>query len=289
MALRAPPCGVTASDPSFLAGPVRFAAVDPDRWRLDPTEATRAAGFRFGPGGAHLSRTFMLAEAVELFAAVPPDASASVCREAIVRENVLGKPTAIARQKAGDALRSLYACDPSVPLYRVLRRLWNRDRAGRPLLALLAALTRDPILRATAPSILDLHPGAQLPARHPAAAIRRATGDRMSDSTVVAAAQRSRATWTRAGHLAGRARKVRRRVDPTPGALALAVWLGEREGLGGEALLESRWAEVLDRPLDELTAVAHQAHRLELVDLRAGGGIFDLRTRSLDPGENPAP
>ena len=42
-------------------------------------------------------------------------------------------------------------------------------------------------------------------------------------------------------------RKVRRRVAPTPGAAAMALWLGELQGLAGLSLLDSDWAAVLDR------------------------------------------
>lgn len=289
MALRAPPCGVTASDPSFLAGPVRFAAVDPDRWRIEPTEAATAAGFRFGARGAHGSRTIMLADLTELFRAVPPEADAAAYSGAIVEENALGKATLATRRESRQRLREIYGLDPGIPVFRVLRRLWTRDAPGRPILALLTALARDPLLRLSAPAILPLSPGAVFQKSRLRSVIRAGAGHRFTEGMLDKIARYTASSWTQAGHLAGRVRKVRRRVEPTPGALAFAVWLGEREGLGGEALLESRWAEVLDRPLDELTAVAHQAHRLELVDLRAGGGIFDLRTRSLDPGENPAP
>ncbi len=259
--------------------------MDADHWRLEPAEETVAAGFRFGACGAHTSRTFMLAELADLFAATPPDTDADGYRAAIVTENLLGKPTMSARVHAHKHLRELYGCDPELPIFRVLRRLWDRDESGHPLLALLGALGRDPVLRSTAPAVLPLPTGAQLPSHALVRSVRREAGARLNETSLVAAAQRTGATWTRAGHLAGHGHKVRRRVEPTPGALAFAVWLGEREGLGGEALLESRWADVLDRPFDELADLAHIAHRLDLVDFRAGGGVFDLRTRNPDPGE----
>ncbi len=262
--------------------------MDAERWRLESAERTVAAGFRFGACGAHTSRTFMLAELTDLFSGMPPDADAAAYRAAIVTENLLGKPTMSARVHAHQHLRELYGCDLRLPIFRVLRRLWDLDQPGRPLLALLATLARDPVLRSTAPAVLSLLSQAELPHGALVRSVRRETGERLNEISLVAAAQRTGATWTRSGHFEGHARKIRQRVEPTPGALAFAVWLGEREGLGGKALLRSRWADVLDRPFDDLADLAYRAHRLEFVDLRAGGGVFDLRTRGLDPGEATA-
>ena len=90
------------------------------------------AGPRFGERSVHTSRTIMLADLGELFAAVPPEAVREDYRAAIVDENVLGKATAANRRGTGQRLGELYALDPRVPLFRVLRRLWSVDvRDGR--------------------------------------------------------------------------------------------------------------------------------------------------------------
>jgi hypothetical protein len=45
-------------------------------------------------------------------------------------------------------------------VFRTLRFFWQRDVDAQPLLAALRAYSRDPILRATAPFVLDFQEGA---------------------------------------------------------------------------------------------------------------------------------
>ena len=66
----------------------------------------------------------------------------------------LGKRTAATRKLSLQRLTEFYALDPQVILFRVLRDLWVRNVTSRPLLALLLALARDPLLRATATAVV---------------------------------------------------------------------------------------------------------------------------------------
>lgn len=75
------------------------------------------AGLRFGERSVHTSRTIMLTDLGELFAAVPPEAVREDYRAAIVDENVLGKATAANRRGTGQRLGELYVLDPRVPLF----------------------------------------------------------------------------------------------------------------------------------------------------------------------------
>lgn len=249
----------------------------------EPPPAAERAGFRFGARGSHSSRTIMLAELREILEALPQDADHAAYTEAVVTDNALGKATAASRHHSRQHLRELYGCDPRLPLFRVLRQVWRVDEPGRPLLALLAALARDPVLRAAAPAVVPLPTGAELVRSTFIEVIRTGTGDRFREAVLDKIARNAASSWSQSGHLRGRMRKLRRRVEPTPGALAFAVWLGTREGTGGAALLESRWAAVLDSTPAGLAEVARSAARLGLLDLRVGGGVFEVSAEALDP------
>jgi hypothetical protein len=197
------------------------------------------AGFRFGARGTHGSRTIMLRELTELFAAVPPGANRSDHTAAIVDENALGKPTYTTRLASRQRLIEMYSLDPRLSLFRVLRHLWRVDPGGRPLLAMLAALARDPLLRTTAAPILGLATGEELVRSQFAAVIRAAVGSRLNDAVLDKVARNAASSWAQSGHLKGRVRKIRRRVVPTPGAAAMALWLGHIEGRAGLSLLRS--------------------------------------------------
>lgn len=225
----------------------------------------------------------MLGELSDLLEAVPADTGRDDYVRAIVDENVLGKPTTATRRLTYQRLREVYALDTRIPLFRVLRRLWTADEPGRPLLALLCALARDPLLRATAPSVLSLPAGSELVRALLLDALRESVGSRLSEPVLDKVARNAGSSWCQSGHLAGRVRKIRKRVTPTMGSLVFALWLGTLEGLAGRALLESRWARVLDGSPDQLLQLALQAKQLGLIHARAGGGVLEIDASHLDP------
>src|ERR1700727_1493235 len=104
------------------------------------------AGFRSGHVGTHTSRTMMLAELSAILTVVPRSATRQEYVNAVVEANCLAKPTTSTRRLTLQRLTELYALDPEVPIFRILRRLWDVDSEPRPVLALLAALARDPLL-----------------------------------------------------------------------------------------------------------------------------------------------
>ena len=254
------------------------------------TEALERAGFRFGARGTQSSRSIMVRELGELLDALPADASRVDYATAVVDENILGKPTHATRRATRQRLAELYALDPAVPLFRVLRRLWvfdRRDPRGQRLLALLAALARDPLLRLTAAPVLALAPGEELRWARFKAAIRAGTGSRFNDAVLGKVVGNAASSWTQSGHLEGRIRRKRRTVAPTPAAIAMALWLGKAEGLAGRQLIDSRWAAVLDLRGGMLLPHAMQARRLGLIHLRAAGNVVEVSVRALDPGYRP--
>ena len=241
------------------------------------------AGFRFGASGTHSSRTIMLAELRELLAAVADCRGRANYAAAIIQENVLGKETAVTRRMTNQRLGELYALDPQVPIFRVLRRLWVLDESGQPLLALLCACARDPLLRASAQVVLALAEGAELVRGNLLDAIRQSVDSRLNDAVLGAVVRNVASSWTQSGHLIGRIRKIRRRVSPTPGTTALALWLGTAEGLAGRSLLDSFWTRVLDRSPGELLRLALEAKQLGFIQARAAGSVVEIDARGLDP------
>lgn len=246
------------------------------------------AGLRFGEKGTHTSRTMMSTELTELFEVAPKDATREDYAAAIIEENALGKATTSNRRSTNQRLGELYGLDPSIPVFRVLLRLWEVDRDGRPLLALLTALGRDPLLRTTASTILDLSPGSELVRTVLLEAIGRETEGRLKESIRDKVARNAGSSWTQSGHLNGRVRKIRQVVEPTPGAVAFALWLGGVQGLAGESLLTSGWAQVLDAPPSRLLDLTLRAKQLGLVHARVGGGVVEIDARALDPALNGA-
>ena len=94
-------------------------------------------GFKFGDKGAHTSRTIMLAELSTVLHQRPAPATRSDYAKAVVEENCLGKHTASTRKLSLQRLSELYALDPSVPLFRLLRMFWGNEDRAHAQLALL--------------------------------------------------------------------------------------------------------------------------------------------------------
>lgn len=243
-------------------------------------------GFRFGNKGTHTSRTIMLAEITVLLRTANPTATRSEYLKFIIEDNCLSKRTLATRKLSCQRLSELYALDPEVLLFRVMRRCWYADREGRVLLALLLALSRDPLLRTTAPAILRMRPGEELARQQLTDALGRAVYNRLSDSTLDKVVRNAASSWTQSGHLKGRGRKIRQRVTPTAATTAFALLLGYLTGTRGASLFETFWAQVLDAPVGELMRLAMDARRLGFLDLRQSGGVIDVAfSRLLAPDE----
>lgn len=225
----------------------------------------------------------MLSELSDLLAALPGFATREDYASAIISDNVLGKQTASTRRLTNQRLGELYGLDPQIPIFRVLRRLWEIDWTGRPLLALLCALGRDPLLRATAPTVLSLEVGEELVRSTFVEAVKQSAGDRLNDSILDKVARNAGSSWTQSGHLEGRVRKIRKRVEPTPGAVVFALWFGSLYSLSGEELLATPWTSVLDRTPPELFDLVLRAKQLRLLHARIGGGVIEIDPTTLDP------
>lgn len=104
-------------------------------------------GFRNGDKGVHSSRSMMFANLQRLLDATSVERSYSGYREDLDEENVLGKRSAIYGEHSSCKLKAMYGLDPSITVLRLLRYFWDLDPGeGRPLLALLCATARDPLL-----------------------------------------------------------------------------------------------------------------------------------------------
>jgi len=240
------------------------------------------AGFRYGDKGTHTSRTMMFAELSELLSAVPASATREEYAAAIIEDNALGKQTAATRRLTNQRLGELYALSPTVPLFRVLRRLWDIDEPGRPLIGLLCALARDPLLLATSKAVIPMPVGSELLRSTMTSVIMSSTGSRLNESILDKVARNAASSWAQSGHLNGRVRKIRQEVRPTPGSVALAIWLGSLHGVAGEDLLRTTWARVLDQSPVELLDLALRAKQLGLLNASFGGGVVDIDVRPLE-------
>ena len=228
-------------------------------------------------GGAHTSRTIALGDLAAVLAACDPRSSADDYRAAIVDENVAGKSSVSSRQRTHRYLRELYVLDPEVPAFRALLRLWRRDRDGRPQIALLMSLSRDPALRATAAGVLPLSEGDVVTSLDLSRAVEAELPGSYSSATRDKIGRNALSSWTQAGYL-HRVRRVvtRQRIEPTVGAVSMALVLGNEQGFSGERLFSTSVVGYLDAPGPSLHDRAHEASRKGWIEYRSKGQVTDI-------------
>jgi hypothetical protein len=218
----------------------------------------------------------MLDELQTLLENCSTDATPEDYSTAVIENNCLGKRTVATRKLSLQRLSELYSLDPKVLVFRVMRHFWYADRSGKTILPLLLALARDPLLRATALTILRMRPGEELGRQSLIDALARAVGSRLSESTLDKVVRNAASSWTQSGHLMGRNRKIRQRVTPTAASTAYALLLGYLTGTRGSALFQTPWTQVLDAQLDELVNLAMDARRLGFLDMSQSGGVVEV-------------
>ena len=248
---------------------------------LHVPEPALAHGFANGPGGAHTSRTMMLAELELLLAACPPDATYQDYQTAILDDNVLLKRTASTRRESLRRLRELYGLDAGLLVFRSLVDLWYDDARARPLLALLCAIARDPILRSSAGLVLATPVSSPITPQQISAAVDSADPGRLNPTTLANIGRHAASSWRQSGHLAGKYVKTRTQAECRPAAVAYALLLGHLCGDRGEALFETFWAQLLDTPLHVLHDQAFAASQQGWIDYRHTGMVTEITFRHL--------
>lgn len=218
----------------------------------------------------------MLAELSALLSSVGCDAERDDYYVAILEENVLGKATVATRKLSAQRLQELYALDRKIPIFRALTRLWELDPQGQSLVAVLVALSRDPLLRATATSVIKLRDSESFDRDRMREDLMKVAGHRLNDSTFDKVLRNAASTWAQSGHLEGRTFKRRRMVRATPGPVVMALFLGYLQGHRGTAILSTFWCSVLDSTEDSIAAIASQASMAGMLRFRRAGDVIEV-------------
>lgn len=238
--------------------------------------ALETFGLKFSAGGAHISRTLMLAELDMVLANVPRGSTDDDYRIAILQRNVLGKTTDSTRRESLRRLRELFGLSEATPIFAVLRKLHGIDAASLPLLAVQVAWARDPLFRATSQPIIDASEGERVETTTLVQALTAAFPNQYSELSRNQTARHAASSWTQSGHLAGRAKKIRARVKATKVATTMALFLGEIAGYYGTACFSNPWCRLLDLDFEHAKAMGIEAHRAGLLNLRVLGDVVEL-------------
>lgn len=240
-----------------------------------PIDALRY-GFVTSPMGTHTSKTMMLTELSRLLAASTPAMDYSDLRHLVVDDNITLKETVRTRKHTFNRLAQLYALRPERIVYRALRDLWDLNQTEQPVIAILCALARDPLLRATAPIVLTAAEGDSVTPQMLEAAIESVFPGRYSSSVRASTGRNTISSWAQSGHLSGRLKKTRVRLHSGPAATAYALLLGYLCGDRGIRLLDTFWAQVLERSPTAMDGLAFAAHQRDWLGYRRLGTVAEI-------------
>lgn len=239
-------------------------------------------GFSISISGAHLSRTIMLSELRQLFNYLPEaTAEKEVYFEAIVDDNCLSKRSARTRLLTARHLADLYGLDNAFLLFRALKFFWYRAESARPQLALLLAYARDSILRMSAKHILSTSPGVQIQRQEIEDIISNQFPDRFSEATLRSTAQNINATWTQAGYLTGKVKKIRCISEPSEAAVCFALLLAYLRGTRGEELFTSEYVQLLNCRSDKAIDLIESSARKGWAVFKRVGSVVEVAFPSL--------
>jgi hypothetical protein len=140
----------------------------------------------------------------------------------------------------------------------------------------LIAWARDPLFRATTAAILQARFGDRVTSDDLQEALVEVYPNHYSSTILGNIARHAASSWTQSGHLSGRTHKIRSRLQTRPTAITFALILGHVGGIAGAQLFSSVWCRLLDLNATEARSLAEQAHRQELLTLRALGSVVEI-------------
>lgn len=224
----------------------------------------------------HTSRTIMLSELSSLLSLADPSADRAKYRKLIVEDNALHKSTLKTRLLTSKRLGELYRLDSSFPRFRVMRQLWYADPEGGPLLAFLAASSRDNLLRVSTEFVLATPYGEVITSADMEDFIQKRMPGRFGPKTLRSVSQNLNSSFTQAGYFSGKVRKKRVQARATSASVVYALLLAYLDGFRAERLFEAPWVRFLDCPLDSVHRIAQGASQKGWLDYKRAGGVIEI-------------
>jgi len=227
--------------------------------------------------GIHTRRTIMFNDLERLLDySEAQDLSSSQYKALIVDENCLGKNSVKTRTLSFQYLSDTYLLNQNIIMFRALLYFWKRDEDAHSQLAMLCAYNRDSLFRMVTPYILSLPEGSQLQKVNVEEYIESKQPDRFSQSTLESTVRNLNSSFTQAGHLQGRIKKIRTRLEATSASVSYALLIGYIQGLRGEMLLNSEYMKLLECSFEQAVGLAVEASQKGWMIFKKVGNVIEV-------------
>lgn len=233
-------------------------------------------GFDDAPRGVHTSRTMMLSELESVMGALVSGANPKDVRNSILEDNVLGKATRSGRKNSATKLIDLYSFNPEQQLFHAFEILWRDASKSRPVLAILLALSRDTVLRASVETVIRAPIGSAITKEQLYKSLLSGFASKYAETTLQSTTRNIASSWRQSGHIKGENPIVRVKAPADFHAFAFALFIAYLRGLRGQNLLDSSWVRLMDFDSGELEAATAEAHRHGLITSRKIGEVIEL-------------
>ena len=234
-------------------------------------------GINYERAGIHTRRTIMFDDLSRLLDySENKDLTSDEYKSLIVDENCLGKNSVKTRTLSYQYLSDTYLLNQDIILFRALLYFWKRDEKAHSQLAMLCAYNRDALFRMVTPYILSLSEGSLLQKVDVEEYIESKQPDRFSQSTLESTVRNLNSSFTQAGHLHGRVKKIRTKLEATAAAVSYSLFIGYIQGLRGEMLLESEYMKLLECNYEQAVELALEASRKGWMIFKKVGNVIEV-------------
>ncbi len=200
----------------------------------------------------------------------------------LLTENILAKQTENNKTQTANFLKRLYLLDDNAASFRVFHYVWGlAPESDKPLLALLLALSRDFLLSESVDLIKNTSIGLKVAVNNIEDCIESAYPKRYTPKTLLSLSQNIASSWKQSGHITGRTKNIRTKINPGYHAVAFALFLGYLDNLRGDFLFHTKWIKVLDSTEKEIKALAHEAAKRDLVQFQFAGSVTVVNFNTL--------
>lgn len=209
--------------------------------------------------GIHTRRTIMFDDLQKLLEYSDlEDVSKEQYREYVVDQNCLSKKSQKTRELSYQYLCDTYLLDNNILLFKALHYFWKRDDKSHTQLAFLCAYHRDALLRLVTPFILDLGENAPYNKLNLEEYIEQKQPGRFSQRTLESTVRNLSSSFSQSGHLDGRVKKTKVKIEATSSSVAYALFIAYLHGYRGEQLFKNDIFKLLECSYEHATELASE-------------------------------